>query len=169
MGREFFTVGTQVQAFLLSLGIGIVIGILYDLFRILRLCFTDWKPVVLIQDLLFWSVSAVLSFLFVFVVNNGEFRGFLAFGELVGFALYYFTLGALVYKISGWLVHGIKKIFGWFVKGLLFPFRKIYLVLSPKVRKMCKSTKKNVKKSTTKCKFSLKRNRVLLYNKSINK
>lgn len=169
MGREFFTVGSQVQGFLLSMAIGVVIGVLYDLFRILRLSFTDNKVVVVLQDILFWSVSAVLSFLFVFVVNNGEFRAFLAIGELAGFAIYYFTLGVLVIKVSGWLVQGIKGALKFFLKIFLFPFKRIYLVLSPRFKTMCKSTKKNVKKSTSKCKFSLKRNRFLLYNKSVNK
>lgn len=169
MGRDFFTVGTQVQAFLLSLGIGVVIGILYDLFRILRLSFTDNKVVVVVQDILFWSVSAVLSFLFVFVVNNGEFRGYLAMGELAGFALYYFTLGICVMKISQWLVNGIKKTVRSVFRIVLFPFKRIYLVFSPKLKSVCKTTKKKAKKSTSKCKFSLKRNRVLLYNKNANK
>ncbi len=169
MGRDFFTVQTQIQAFLLSLAIGVVIGVLYDLFRILRLCFTDHKAVVVIQDILFWSVSAVLSFLFVFVVNNGAFRGYLAFGELLGFALYYFTLGALIYRVSGWVVKGIKAVFRWLLKCFLFPFKKLYLVFSPKIRSVCKSTKKTAKKSTSKCKFSLKKRRFLLYNKPVNK
>lgn len=169
MGRDLFTVGSQVQAFLLSLGVGMVIGVLYDLFRILRLSFTDHKVIVVIQDILFWSVSAVLSFLFVFVVNNGAFRSFLAIGEIAGFALYYFTLGALIFKISGWLVGGIKAVFRFLLRMLLFPFKKMYLVFSPKIKKVCKVTKKKAKKSTSKCKFSLKRNRFLLYNKSMNK
>lgn len=169
MGRDFFTVSTQVQAFLLSMAIGTVIGVLYDVFRIFRLSFTDNKVVVVIQDILFWSVSAVLSFLFVFVINNGEFRAFLAFGEILGFIVYYFTLGAMVFKISGWLIHGIKTVARAILRALLFPFRKIYLVFSPKLKSMCKSTKKNLKKSTSKCKFSLKRNHFLLYNKPVNK
>lgn len=169
MGREFFTVGTQVQGFFLSMGIGVVIGVLYDLFRILRMSLTDHKAIVVIQDVLFWSVSAVLSFLFVFVVNNGEFRGFLAIGEIAGFVLYYFTLGAVIFKISGWLVNWIKKILRFFLRMILFPFKKMYLVFTPKLKKVCKTTKKKAKKSTSKCKFSLKRNRFLLYNKSVTK
>lgn len=169
MGRDFFTVASQLQAFLLSLVIGVFIGIFYDLFRILRLSFTENKLVIIVQDILFWSVSAFASFVFVFVVNNGAFRAYLAIGEALGFVVYYFTLGAVVIKVSDWFVQRIKRFFRFILHVLLFPFKRLYVVLTPKWKKMYKITKKKRKNSTSILKFSLKRSCYMLYNKSVNK
>lgn len=169
MGREFFSTQSQMLSFLLSIFLGVCVGVFYDVFRILRLSLSTHKIVVLVQDILFWLFTAVASFLFVFVVNNGEFRFYFVFGELVGFAVYYFTMGAAVMKITQWLVKIIRKIFRGVFRILLFPFKKIFLVFSPKITNMCKTAKKTTKNSSNKFKFSLKRSRVMMYNRRSKK
>lgn len=166
MGKDFFSVQSQTLSFLLSILLGVFTGIFYDVFRILRLSFSAHKVVVLLQDILFWLFTALASFLFIFVVNNGAFRLYFVFGELIGFGVYYFTMGVAVMKVTEFLVKVIRRFFKFVFRLLLFPFKKIFVVFSPKVKKMCKSAKKSTKISANKCKFFLKRSKVMMYNKN---
>lgn len=166
MGRDFFSVQSQALSFLLSILLGVCAGIFYDVFRILRLSLSANKFVVLVQDILFWLFTAVASFLFIFVVNNGEFRLYFVFGELIGFGVYYFTMGVAVMKVTEFLVKIIKRVFKFIFRILLFPFKKIFVVIRPKIKNMCKSAKKSTKISANKCKFFLKRSKVMMYNKN---
>lgn len=169
MGREFFDISMQMRSFGLSVAVGICIGIVYDLFRIMRLASVNNKYAVVVQDVVFWCFAAIVSFLFGFVVNNGTFRFYFAVGEALGFAFYYFTFGAAVIKMSAAIVKGLKKLFKAVFRVLTFPFKRIYRVFSPKFKQLFKITKKRRIFFKNKRKFSLKRNRVLLYNNRHNR
>ena len=53
----------QTLIFVASLGVGFLLGILYDIFRALRLSFTKGKAAIVIFDLLYFFAVAFLSFL----------------------------------------------------------------------------------------------------------
>ncbi|MDR3552244.1 MAG: spore cortex biosynthesis protein YabQ [Clostridia bacterium] len=92
------SVKAQTLVFLAACGFGMALGAVYDLFRIFRIAVPCGKAVVFIQDVLFWMICAVSSFLFLLYMNTGEIRLFIILGELIGATLYYFTLGVLVMK-----------------------------------------------------------------------
>lgn len=164
MGREVVAVGGQLNGFLLSLVVGVVLGVFYDFFRIIRLCITKGKIAVFIQDILFWVVGAFFSYTFVFVINNGNYRIYFAFGELIGFVVYYFTFGEVVIKVSKFVVDTVRKVFAFILKIILFPFKKLYVIFAPKMMKLFKSTKNKVKISKNKYNLFLKRQPHLMYN-----
>lgn len=158
------SVAEQTLVFLYSCGMGFILGLLYDAFRIVRRSFFSKSIFVLIQDLLFWIMSAFLTFVFVLSVNHGEVRGYIFLGEIIGFVIYYFTFSSLVLKFGSGLVNFIKKILLWALNLLFIPFRIIYeeiLKIANKIKKIIASfTKKNNLKS----KIVLKLRRCLLYN-----
>ena len=89
------TIADQTRLFLLALGLGFLLGIVYDLFRVVRMAFTMRRVGVFIQDVLFFLTCAAATFLFLLAVNQGEIRGFIIAGEGLGFLIYYFSFGLL--------------------------------------------------------------------------
>ena len=102
----------QVLIFAYSLALGLVLGFSYDIFRVLRIIINSKNIAVFLQDVLYFMVSGILTFLFVLAVNSGEARLYILAGEAVGWILYHVTLGEFIYKCSGKMVSWAKtKIF----------------------------------------------------------
>ena len=58
------SISGQALDFLLSCLLGVGLGALYDVFRILRLAFWHGKIIISIQDIVFFVLAAISSFLF---------------------------------------------------------------------------------------------------------
>lgn len=157
----------QTKGFLLSLGFGFLMGIFYDLFRILRISITKSKKAVVVFDLLYCVFLGFCSYLFLLVVNEGDIRGFLLIGEGIGFAVYYFSLGVVVFRISEKIVNTIKRAFSKLFKIISFPFCWIFKKLKSLVEKFSKKCRKKGKKIKNKSKFHLKLHKHLLYNQGV--
>ena len=53
---------------------GIAIGILFDIFRILRKSFKTADIITYLQDILFWILSGLIVLFSIYRFNNGEIR-----------------------------------------------------------------------------------------------
>ncbi len=159
----------QTKGFLLALGMGFLLGVLYDLIRIVRISITRGKAAVVVCDLLFCLALCVVTFLFCLTVNEGEIRGYLVAGEGLGFLVYYFSLGAVVFALSEKIITGIKSIFKRILKAIFTPLGNIAVKLGGKVNKFVKKSRKNRQKIKNKSKFLLKVDKLLLYNLFVKK
>lgn len=74
------------------------------------------------QDLFFCVTVGILLSVLLFYRNNGEFRGFVLVGVLLGFAVYYFTVGRLVIHASEYVVFALKTAVLYAVYYVSFPF-----------------------------------------------
>lgn len=118
----------QAIAFLWAVVLGAALGVLYDWFRIGRILKRKWWLTVFFEDLLFAFAGAVATaFCFTFT-NHGQVRLFLLAGEVLGFVIYFNTVGMLVTaqarllaRFLRWL-GGLLKRFG---RWLLLIFQKI--------------------------------------------
>lgn len=79
------TIADQTRLFLLALGLGFLLGIVYDLFRVVRMAFTMRRVGVFIQDVLFFLTCAAATFLFLLAVNQGRSVGLSSLGRAWGF------------------------------------------------------------------------------------
>lgn len=104
-----WTNAEQVRALVLSGGFGFLLGVYYELFRLARLLFRFGKIGVFVQDVTFGITAALATFLFDLCLSGGMLRGYLFIGLAVGFAVYYFTIGQIVFTVSARLVRGIRK------------------------------------------------------------
>lgn len=80
-------------AFLASLLTGFIIGFIYDIFRVGRALFGGGRVKLFFEDVLFFVMSALVFTVFTFNASMGVVRMFAAFGALVGFFGYRFSLG----------------------------------------------------------------------------
>lgn len=100
---------SQSLLFLYALISGAASGIVYELFRAIRVSGLGGKVFTFISDMLF---CIFLSFLYVLLIYNfsyGEIRLYAFFGMLGGFCAYYFTLGKLMNMIYRKIRQAINK------------------------------------------------------------
>lgn len=147
--------------FLASVALGAALGVCYDVFRILRIAFKHRTAVVLVEDVLFFTICAVVTFCFLLASGDGQLRAFILIGELIGAILYYCTIGVLVIGISKrviaairWVLHKIWRIF---FEPIVRLIQKIAHFFRKKVGNTANHIKRKVKNSNLhlKCKGHL--------------
>ena len=104
----------QIYCFIIFIVVGIIISILFDIFRILRKVFKTPDFITYIEDIIFGVFSGIIIIYSIFIFNNGEIRLYLFLGILLGILSYLCTLSKLFIKFG-------DKIFTFFKKILLFP------------------------------------------------
>lgn len=170
--ETFFTTAEQTQLFLMSCVMGIPIGIIFDIFRALRAVLPHNRLMVALEDTIFLGIYSVILAMFCVVFSRSEFRVFYIIGNILGFGIYFFTLGNIVVSAIRKAVEFIRNIFR-------FIYVKIKKLISPIVKKIKPNTEKNINKIKTKCKFktrSVKNHKIdlidseeLLYNNATMK
>ena len=131
-----FANSTHAAIFVFSLVLGLIFGFLYDIIRIIHiLCGTlsyeggktrqtrgVIPSVVLgVGDLLYMTAVTAVFSVFVYYVNNADFRMFMAIGAAIGFALYSLSVGRLVMLVTGTVTNAIRAAIRWaIVKPAVF-------------------------------------------------
>ena len=115
----------QIYLFLIFIVNGIIIGILFDFFRILRKSFKTSDLVTYFEDLLFWILTGFSILYFIFVFNNGEIRLFMFLGIAIGITLYMLIFSSIFIKINVNVIVFFKKIFSKVFEIILIPFKFI--------------------------------------------
>ena len=154
----------QTLLFLESILLGMVLALIFDVFRILRIGAELPSAVILVQDIVFFIICAVVTYFFMLKTTYGQVRGFILIGEVIGFTVYYFTIGRLVISASKVIIAVIKRILTVLFSIFLYPFVWIFKAVSKKLGvNLSKSAKKlaNFKKNVI---FILKTRRRILYN-----
>ena len=90
--ESFFTASQQLRLFVLSCAFGIPIGILFDIFRVIRMFFPHGKILVAAEDILFFIFYGIFLMCFTITAARSEFRFYFCAGNFLGFILYHFTM-----------------------------------------------------------------------------
>lgn len=114
-------VAEQVYIFLGTIIVGTIMGIIFDFFRALRRNGNTRNIIVYLQDIVFWLIVAVVIITSSFILNNGELRGYMLIGYILGAFLYMLILSNYVKMIFSLIMDLIGK--GTDI--LLKPFQKI--------------------------------------------
>lgn len=105
----------QVYAFLWSIIIGAILGVLFDFFRAMR-----WDGIrdiwVYIQDIFFWLVTALIIIISTFFINQGELRGYMLIGYLLGAGFYVLLFSRLILGTLKFIFDSIRKFFTFCIK-----------------------------------------------------
>lgn len=109
-------INNQAQLFLVFIINGIIIGILFDFFRILRKSFKTNDITTYIEDFLFWILTGFSILFTLFKFNNGEIRLYMFFAIAIGILLYMLIFSSYIIKINVSIIVFLKKI----VKKILY-------------------------------------------------
>ena len=154
----------QVMAFVWAVVIGCVFGLLFDVFRILRIAIPVPDAVIAAQDILYFSVCAALAFLFLLGQTDGRVRFFLLVGIVIGAIIYFCTLSVPVMGVSRFIIAFVKGVLSFFWRYLLLPVWRLCFWIVSVLLFPLHLLIKIFKKGGTKLNFVLKKWRMLLYN-----
>lgn len=99
----------QVYAFAIFILDGLLIGILFDIFRVSRKSFKTPDFITYIEDVIFWLLSGLILLYSIFKFNNGELRLFIFLGVFIGILMYMLVFSKLFINVSVYIILIIKK------------------------------------------------------------
>lgn len=121
-------VTNQAYLFLIFIINGILIGLLFDFFRILRKTFKTKDLITYIQDIIFWILTGFIILYSTFTFNNGEIRIFMFIAILLGVVFYMMLISSYVIKVIVRIINFIKDIILKIFNIILMPFKWIYKI-----------------------------------------
>ena len=111
----------QTYVFLLCVGFGFLLGILYHLIRFVRKSFFLSGKAIVVQDISICLVSTFAVFCFLLCCNDGEIRFFTFGGFGLGLFIYYVTFGVFVARFLDKISSPVAAFFA----SLKLTFKKI--------------------------------------------
>ena len=99
----------QAYLFLIFIINGVLIGLLFDFFRILRKSFKTKDMITYIQDIIFWILTGFIILYSTFTFNNGEIRIFMFVAILLGVVFYMMLISSYVIKVNVTIINFIKR------------------------------------------------------------
>lgn len=109
--ETYFSVGEELRLFALSCLLGAVLGLWFDLFRLLRLLLPHNALLTAAEDLIFLAGCTAAFCGFTAAAVRSELHWWYAFGAVLGMVLYFLTLGSLVMGALRRLILPVKKAF----------------------------------------------------------
>ncbi len=145
----------QITSFLLSLALGAACCLAYDILRVAhKLGFNSFWAVFL-TDIAYWVVASFVTFFFLIARTNGELRGYIFIGEIIGFCFCRITISRLFFNLLYFCLKNflkLKNIFNGIISLLYRKFDSVeskfkYLFCSF-FKRVGKTIKKVLKKVT---------------------
>lgn len=161
----------QTQIFFLSVLFGIILGMFYDVFVVMRIVTKCDKSQVFFQDIIYFAISGLTNFTFILAVNNGEVRFFIILAEILGWILYYITVGKMIVKIVTFVVLKIRRFLSRVDKKIIVPIKSKVRQMLKKVWNYIKVQPIFIRKNKKNLETTLKHNTNIVYNlyRSFNK
>ena len=138
---------SQIQTFLLSLLIGVGFCIVFDVLNILEEKLALSKTAIFIADILLFICFAFFEFCFFLATENGEIRGFVFIGEIIGFFLCKRTLAMVYVPLILLILKAIKWLFNKVYRISVRPVFKFFSKLRKKILKISQKRREIIKKS----------------------
>lgn len=129
MIKLFLSVGNQAYVFLCCVLGGMIIAFIYDVFRIRRKAIKASNIIVYFEDFIYWILVALVLFAVVYLSNDGELRGYLFIGTVIGIILYSLLLSKIIMAVFLFTIRVLYKIFITAVSIIAFPFKILFKVL----------------------------------------
>ena len=121
-------ISQQCRYFLYSIIFGIVLAVIYDIFRIIRIAFKHSAIVVFFEDILYCLIWTLSLIMLIFCANYGVIRWFSLFGSIAGFYIYYNTIGRIVISLANVIISFIKKVIMSIVRPIVRFTKFIYKI-----------------------------------------
>ena len=121
----------QFNIILYALLAGILTGLMFDLYRIIRGSEVP-KFIVVIEDILFWVLSAMIVFTFLLYTNYAFLGAYVYVFMIISLALYMKFISNSCLKLELKIVSVLGKIFRVIFKNVIYPFKIIIYSITGK-------------------------------------
>ena len=124
-------INMQVDIVVFSFIAGIIIGILFDIYRIFR-GINKIKIITIIEDLLFWFLSALIIFTFLLYINYAFLTLYVYIFMAASLGIYLRFFSRTFYDVEKQFVKKIYKLLRVFFKNILYPFKIVIYKVTDK-------------------------------------
>lgn len=149
-------IASEVIVFFEACILGVFFGAFYDVFRIIRLSFKNPKLLIFFEDLLYFIVLTIASFIMVVMKNDGFLRSFLIIGELLGMILYFFSISIVVIKSANLIIKMVKNALNFIYKITLKPVIALFCYIMSNITIAFNAIKNKIKNISSKSEIHLK-------------
>lgn len=139
-------VSNEIKIFLIFCISGIIIGIFFDIFRVIRRTFKISDIHTMIEDIIFGIISALFLIFIIFIYNNGEVRWYMFAGIITGCGIYLVTISKYFIKINVFILSALKKALYNIIKIIFWPIKFILVFLRRHLNKPFMLLVFNIKK-----------------------
>ena len=115
----------QINIVVYSILSGILTGILFDLYKIIR-GFKIPKIIIIIEDILFWILTAVIIFTFLLYTNYAFLGPYVYVFMILTLIIYLKFISPLVLKIEKYIINIVLKCIRIIFKNAIYPIKVIY-------------------------------------------
>ncbi|MGI6640879.1 MAG: spore cortex biosynthesis protein YabQ [Limnochordia bacterium] len=98
------SLSAQLYAFGIILLAGLTIGLVVDVYRVIRGILRPGLVSTAILDLMFWALLTPILVIYLLLANWGQLRGYVIMGLILGFAFYRLTMSRAVVALLLWLI-----------------------------------------------------------------
>jgi len=121
----------QIDIVIYSILSGILTGILFDLYNIIRGVKIP-KIIVIIEDILFWILTAIIVFAFLLYTNYAFLGPYVYIFMILTLIVYLKLISPTVLKIEKYIISSFGKFIRIIFKNLIYPIKIIYYSISGK-------------------------------------
>ncbi len=156
-------VSEQLRLFINALLLGGILGLTYDVFRIIRVAVKHGNALIFAEDALYWMFCAGVTFVYLLSQNSGQVRFYVILGEFLGAVIYYFTLGKLILSLARTIIKIVKAIIKFIYSITLRPFVLLFLWLYRLLSRRLDKHKAKLKARMSAASLAIKKRRMMLF------
>lgn len=156
-------INNQAYLFLIFTLDGIIIGLLFDFFRILRKIVKTNNLFTYLEDVIFWILTGILILYSIYFFNNGEIRLYMFLGIFLGVLGYVLTISKYIISFFVYISTFIKMVLISIIKYLFAPIKFLFKLINKLLFKQINFFIINVKKINHK----VLQNNIIIKNMSI--
>ena len=108
---------------------GIIIGLLFDIYKVFKTNFKVIKYCSLFFDTLFWILTTIIIFITINAIESFELRYYHFVALFIGFILYYNTISKFILTAMNKIVYFITNLFKKTVKYIVSISNNLYYVI----------------------------------------
>jgi spore cortex biosynthesis protein YabQ len=108
---------------------GIIIGLLFDIYKVFKINFKIIKYCSLFFDTLFWILTTIIIFITINAIESFELRYYHFVALFIGFILYYNTISKFILTAMNKIVYFITNLFKKTVKYIVSISNNLYYVI----------------------------------------
>lgn len=105
-----YTANNQITSFLFFVLVGIILTIIFDMFRILRKGFKTSNKITYIEDIIYWIIAGIILMYSIFIFHNGETRWYIFLGIALGSVIYLKLFSNIFIKMNVKIILLLKNI-----------------------------------------------------------
>lgn len=129
----------QINILIYSLLAGLLIGILFDLYRILR-GHGIYKIIIWVEDILFWILSAIIVFSFLLFMNYAFLGPYVYLFIVISITIYFKYISAYFIYIEKNIITIILTMVRIIIKNIVYPIKMFLLKFQKKNKTWIKLT-----------------------------